>query len=67
MKNARHSTPDLSGARWRSSTYSGGNNECVEVGDDLSHIIPVRDSKCPAGPALKFSPQAWVAFLHLLQ
>ncbi|GAA4075254.1 DUF397 domain-containing protein [Streptomyces shaanxiensis] len=67
MKNVRQSTPDLSGARWRSSTHSGGNNECVEVGDDLSHIIPVRDSKCPAGPALKFGPQAWDAFLHLLQ
>lgn len=66
MKNARHGTPDLSGARWRSSTYSGGNNECVEVADDLPHIVPVRDSKCPSGPVLKFSPQAWEAFLYLL-
>ncbi|WP_390898581.1 DUF397 domain-containing protein [Streptomyces fulvoviolaceus] len=37
MKGARRSTPDLSGARWRSSTYSGGNNECVEVADAPPH------------------------------
>jgi hypothetical protein len=44
MTSTRHSTPDLSGARWRSSTYSSGNNECVEVADDMPGIIPVRDS-----------------------
>lgn len=67
MKNARHSTPDLSGARWRSSTYSGGNNECLEVADDLPHIVPVRDSKRPAGPVLEFGHQTWGAFLNLLR
>jgi hypothetical protein len=65
MNSARRSTPDLSGAKWRSSTYSGGNNECVEVADDLP-TVPVRDSKRPTGPALDFSRAAWQAFVaHL--
>ncbi|MGW1028652.1 DUF397 domain-containing protein [Streptomyces sp. NPDC002577] len=64
MKNARHSTPELSGARWRSSTYSGGNNECVEVADGVPCIVPIRDSKRPAGPVLAFSHHAWSAFLN---
>ncbi|SDP65370.1 protein of unknown function [Streptomyces sp. cf386] len=67
MKNARHSTLDLSGARWRSSTYSGGNNECVEVADDLPRIVPVRDSKDSDGPVLVLSPHAWSAFLNHLK
>jgi hypothetical protein len=36
--------------RWRKSSYSAGNNgECVEV----SYAGAVRDSKNPAGPALR--------------
>ncbi|MFD8361732.1 DUF397 domain-containing protein, partial [Streptomyces hygroscopicus] len=44
-------TPDLSVAAWRKSSYSnpdGGN--CVEVADNLPGIVPVRDSKNPDGP-----------------
>jgi hypothetical protein len=66
MISGRRGTPDLTGARWRTSTYSGGNNECVQVAPNLPHLVPVRDSKRPAGPALAFSPDAWRAFLtHL--
>ncbi|MFF3315573.1 DUF397 domain-containing protein [Streptomyces sp. NPDC003035] len=66
MISGRHATPDLTGARWRTSTYSGGNNECVEVAPNLPHLVPVRDSKRPAGPALAFTPRAWRAFLSQL-
>ncbi|GAQ57772.1 DUF397 domain-containing protein [Streptomyces acidiscabies] len=66
MSNTRHSTPDLSGAMWRSSTYSGGNNECVEVATNLPTLTPVRDSKTPTGPVLTFTPHTWRAFItHL--
>lgn len=65
MKHARHGTPDLPGARWRSSTYSGGNNECVEVADELPHIVPVHDSKRSTGPVLEFDHHAGSAFLKL--
>ncbi|OAH14328.1 DUF397 domain-containing protein [Streptomyces jeddahensis] len=67
MKDARRSTPELTGARWRRSTYSGGNNECVEVADDFPHIVPIRDSKRPVGPVLAFSHHAWSAFLNHLR
>ncbi|MER5275485.1 DUF397 domain-containing protein [Streptomyces sp. NPDC002809] len=63
MKSAHPSTPDLSGARWRTSTYSGGNNECVEVGHNVPHLAPVRDSKRPAGPVIAFGLDAWRAFI----
>ncbi|MFD3970558.1 DUF397 domain-containing protein [Streptomyces cyaneofuscatus] len=63
MNSAHHSTPNLSGAQWRTSSYSGGNNECVEVAPNLPHLIPVRDSKRPTGPVLAFDHTAWQAFI----
>ena len=49
-------------ATWRKSTRSGGATNCVEVADGLPAIVAVRDSKDPAGPALRFAPDAWDAF-----
>ncbi|MEU4654534.1 DUF397 domain-containing protein [Streptomyces sp. NPDC023723] len=63
MNRIRHSTPDLSGAEWRSSSFSGGNNECVEVADNLPALVPVRDSKRGGGPVLVFGNAAWAAFV----
>ncbi|GIG88678.1 DUF397 domain-containing protein [Plantactinospora endophytica] len=55
---------DLTGARWRKSTRSGSNGgECIEVADNLTGIVAVRDSKEPAGPVLTFTPYAWSAFV----
>jgi hypothetical protein len=49
---------------WRKSSYSGGSNgDCVEVGQGLSDLTPVRDSKDPHGPALIFPTDAWTSFL----
>ncbi|MFF5214680.1 DUF397 domain-containing protein [Micromonospora sp. NPDC000442] len=57
---------DLTGARWRKSTRSGGNGgECVEVADNLPGVVAVRDSKDPHGPALTFTPTAWTTFIAL--
>ncbi|MFD8688678.1 DUF397 domain-containing protein [Streptomyces sp. NPDC059651] len=57
-------TPDLSTATWRKSSYSdGGDNNCVEVSDTFPGLVPVRDSKTPAGPVLVFGPGAWSAFV----
>ncbi|MFE9465049.1 DUF397 domain-containing protein [Streptomyces virginiae] len=58
-----HGAPDLTGAMWRSSTFSGGNNECVEVADNVPGIVPVRDSKRPAGPVIGFRAGAWQVFV----
>ncbi|GAB2964780.1 hypothetical protein GCM10027280_62040 [Micromonospora polyrhachis] len=56
--------PDLSGARWRKSTRSGGSGgECVEVAGNLVGVVGIRDSKDVAGPVLAVEPSAWTAFL----
>ena len=55
---------DLTSARWRKSTKSGGNGgNCVEVADNRSGVVGVRDSKDPTGPALMFGPVPWKAFV----
>jgi Domain of unknown function (DUF397) len=60
---------DLTGAAWRKSTYSGGNGgTCVEVAvvpgskEGSDHVVALRDSKNPGGPALIFTPAEWEAF-----
>jgi len=58
--------PDLCGATWRKSSYSGdAQSQCVEVADTTATYggIGVRDSKDPQGPALLFSPGAFADFL----
>ncbi|CAM5262501.1 MULTISPECIES: DUF397 domain-containing protein [Streptomyces] len=60
-------TPGLSVATWRKSSYSnddGGN--CVEVADNLPGVVPVRDSKNPDGRAIPFPTQSWAAFIASL-
>lgn len=57
---------DMSGATWRKSTHSGGNNDCVELAD-LGPILAVRDSKNPDGPKLAFGSAAAVAFLSAIK
>lgn len=55
---------DLTGARWRKSSYSSGgqNGSCVEVAGVCPAAIAVRDSKDPAGPVLAFTPREWKTF-----
>ncbi|MFB9516192.1 DUF397 domain-containing protein [Streptomyces purpureus] len=48
---------------WRKSSYSNDEGgACLEVADNLP-LVPVRDSKNPAGPALIFESAAWGAFV----
>lgn len=49
------------GSWWRKSSYSGGDNNCVEVGTTGAGIA-VRDSKNPDSNALAFAAGTWQAF-----
>ncbi len=53
-------TLDLTAGAWRKSSYSeGGDGNCA--------VVPVRDSKTPHGPVLRFPATAWTAFLSALK
>jgi Domain of unknown function (DUF397) len=55
---------DLSKARWRKSTYSMGNGDCVEVAFLPSGEAAVRHAKSgQAGAVLLFTPSEWRAFV----
>ncbi|MGA5134560.1 DUF397 domain-containing protein [Streptomyces olivoreticuli] len=55
--------PSLDTARWRKSSYSGLENDCVEVADGFPGFVPVRDSKAPDSPAIVLGSGAWSAFV----
>ena len=48
---------------FRKSSYSGAENNCVEVADTATGGRAVRDSKDPARPMLTFAPNTWRGFL----
>jgi hypothetical protein len=52
---------DLSGAAWRTSSYSNIGGNCVEVAA-TGGIVGVRDTQDRAGAVLAFSPEAWQDF-----
>ncbi|MGW4804751.1 DUF397 domain-containing protein [Kitasatospora sp. NPDC004272] len=56
---------DLSGAEFRSSSYSDNGGQCIQPAINLHAargIVPVRDSKDQGGPVLVFPAPAWAAF-----
>jgi hypothetical protein len=58
----RPSLAELAVAPYRKSSYSGANNECVEIAP-LGQWVGVRDSKDPGGPALCFMAADFAIFL----
>ncbi|MFE0189283.1 DUF397 domain-containing protein [Streptomyces sp. NPDC058989] len=59
-------TTDSLPLTWFKSSYSGSGGSCIEVAASLvaSHgVVPVRDSKNPAGPRLDFPADAFSAFV----
>lgn len=58
-------TDALSNAKWFKSSRSTNASECVEIAfaGKAAHLVGVRDSKDPGGPALVFTSGQWDAFL----
>ena len=52
-----------SGLYWIKSSLSYANGNCVEVATLPGGEIGVRNSREPAGPVLRFTPDEWHAFL----
>lgn len=50
---------------WFKSSYSDDAQQCVESAKNVKQLgfVPVGDSKNPGGPHLKFTPEAWAAFM----
>jgi hypothetical protein len=48
---------------WRTSTYTVGNGNCVEVAALPDDYLAIRDSKDKTGPMLRFPATAWHAFV----
>lgn len=52
--------------RWFKSSYSSNGGDCVEAAANLVStrgIVPVRDSKTPAGPVLNVPTASFAAFV----
>ncbi|WBB95147.1 MULTISPECIES: DUF397 domain-containing protein [unclassified Solwaraspora] len=58
-------TPDLTTARWFTSSRSANNGDCVECAV-LPDAVAVRDSKDRTGPTLHFSADQWITFVTQL-
>ncbi|GAA2228349.1 hypothetical protein GCM10010232_12940 [Streptomyces amakusaensis] len=53
---------------WVKSSFSGQGGSCVEWSPEhasATGIVPVRDSKNPAGPTLMVSPSAFAGLVTL--
>lgn len=63
MTTNAHTLP----VRWRKSSYSTNGGNCLEIGEGIAGVVPVRDSKDPQGPPLAFEPSAWSSFVSVVK
>lgn len=50
---------------WRTSSYTGSQGNCVEVGQ-AADVVVVRDTKNREAGELRLSPAAWGDFTDIL-
>jgi hypothetical protein len=58
----KYALTNLEEAKWRKSSLSNSQGNCVEIAHVDNHIA-VRDSKNSQGPVLVFTPDEWKAFV----
>ncbi|MGX9918648.1 DUF397 domain-containing protein [Streptomyces sp. NPDC002248] len=51
------------GVQWRTSSYSNGTGNCVEVGHGHSAAVPLRDTKVADGPVVVVSRAAFAQLI----
>jgi len=56
-----------SGLEWRKSSFSGTQNDCIEVSESIPGVVPVRDSKDPEGAMLMFESAAFASFVNAVK
>jgi hypothetical protein len=63
MSKPQNDLPHVSGASWRTSSYSQGGNDCVQTAFLPDGSVAVRHSKDPDGSLLLYTRGEWEAFL----
>ncbi|MCX2734287.1 DUF397 domain-containing protein [Saccharopolyspora sp. NFXS83] len=58
---------DLTGARWRKSSHSSAQGQCVEVATNFPEFSAIRDSKDPQGHVLVLAEARFADFIHSLR
>jgi len=55
--------PDLSGASWRTSSFSQDGSDCVQAAFLSDGGVALRHSRDPGGSVLVYTRREWDAFL----
>ena len=55
--------PDLTTARWRTSSHSGDQGDCVEVAPLDDGSVAVRHSQSPDRAVIVYTAAEWTAFV----
>lgn len=63
MHGNEDAAAELSAAAWRKSTASNPSGNCVEVAVLSGHLVAVRNSRNPSGPALVYTREEIAAFI----
>lgn len=59
-------TADVGEPRWRKSSYSGNNGQCVELAILSDGVAALRDSKDPEGGIVRLTGADWIALRDAL-